>query len=200
MNYLQPTQFVDFNEYEYIVSFGNKCPTAMILKELNIYSVSFPFDYIPTTPELILKYLQSQDEFYPTKNVVRTKDDVWFGHFDINDKYNETIEKFKRRFARLFDILQNKKKILFVYTSEADIYNDVYLTNTFKNSKLNLTNYYDNINDDNTLFLSYRFKQNYIDYIKNLISFIQEIINNINRNKDQRVKTFNENKAKLKSR
>ena len=125
MNYLQPTQFVDFNEYEYIVSFGNKCPTAMILKELNIYSVSFPFDYIPTTPELILKYLQSQDEFYPTKNVVRTKDDVWFGHFDINDKYNETIEKFKRRFARLFDILQNKKKILFVYTSEADIYNEM---------------------------------------------------------------------------
>lgn len=36
----------------------------------------------------------------------------------------KTIETFKRRFERLFNILQNKKKILFVYSSEADIYNE----------------------------------------------------------------------------
>lgn len=125
MNYLRPKQFINFNEYDYIVSIGNKCPTAMILTELNIYKESFPFDYIPTTPYLILKYLQNQDDFYPEKNIVRTKDDVWFGHFDINNNYNETIEKFKRRFARLFYILQDKKKILFVYTSEADVYNEM---------------------------------------------------------------------------
>ena len=38
---------------------------------------------------------------------------------------NETIETFKRRFVRLFDLLKNKKKILFVYTTEADIYNEM---------------------------------------------------------------------------
>lgn len=32
MNYTQPTKFVDANDYEYIVSIGNKCPTAMSLK------------------------------------------------------------------------------------------------------------------------------------------------------------------------
>jgi hypothetical protein len=125
MNYEAPTKFINRSDYEYIVSIGNKCPTAIILRELNLYGESFPFDYIPTTPFLILKYLQNQEDFYPKKNTVRTADDVWFGHYNIDDKYDETIETFQRRFTRLFDILQHKKKILFVYTSEADIYNEM---------------------------------------------------------------------------
>jgi hypothetical protein len=125
MDYVPPTVFLNSNDYEYIVSIGNKCPTAMILRDLHIYKESFPFDYVPTTPHLILKYMQNQDDFYPKKNVVRTPDDVWFGHFDINEGYDETIETFKRRFARLFDLLQHKKKILFVYTTEADMYNEM---------------------------------------------------------------------------
>jgi hypothetical protein len=119
------TKFVNYNEYEYIVSIGNKSPTAMILKKLNIYKESFPFDYIPTTPDLILKYMQNQDEFYPKKNELRTADGVSFSHFNIDSEYTETIEGLKESFQRLFDILQNKKKILFVYTAEADIYNEM---------------------------------------------------------------------------
>jgi hypothetical protein len=125
MNFLPTTKFIDRNDYEYIVSIGNKCPTATSLRELNLYGESFPFDYIPTTPSLILKYLQTQEDFYPKKNTVRTADDVWFGHFNIDDKYAETMETFQRRFTRLFDILQHKKKILFVYTREADVYNEM---------------------------------------------------------------------------
>jgi hypothetical protein len=125
MNYLPPTKFLNYNDYEFIVSIGNKCPTAITLRDLNIYNQSFPFDYIPTTPYLILKYLQNQNDFYPQRNIVRTSDNVWFGHFDINEKYDETIEAFRRRFERLFNVLNNKKKILFVYTSEADVYNEM---------------------------------------------------------------------------
>lgn len=125
MNYLPPTKFLNYNDYEFIVSIGNKCPTAIYLRELNIYKQSFPFDYIPTTPYLILKYLQNQNDFYPKKNIVITNDNVWFGHFDIDEKYNETIETFRKRFETLFNILKNKKKILFVYTSEADVYNEM---------------------------------------------------------------------------
>ena len=132
MNYLKPDKFVDHREYDYIVSIGNKCPTKMILSTLNIYKESFPFDSIPTTPFLILKYLQNQEDFYPEKNVVRTKDNVWFGHFDINHNYNKTIDTFKHTFNRLFNILENKKKILFVYTSEADVYNE--LNNKYNNN------------------------------------------------------------------
>jgi len=132
MNYLPPTQFLNYNDYEFIVSIGNKCATAIYLRGLNIYKQSFPFDYIPTTPHLILKYLQNQTDFYPEKNIVRTRDNVWFGHFDINEKYNETIETFKKRFERLFNLLENKKKILFVYTSEADVYNE--MNNRYNNN------------------------------------------------------------------
>jgi len=97
----------------------------MILKELNLYKQSFPFDSVPTTPSLILKYLQDTTDFFPKKNTIRTNDKVWFGHFDLNEKYQETIQTLQRRFNRLFDILKNKSKILFVYTSEADVYNEM---------------------------------------------------------------------------
>ena len=137
MNYSIPNKFLNYNDYEYVVSIGNKCPTAIILKELNIYNESFPFDYIPTTPCLILKYMKNQDDFYPQKNIVRTSDEVWFGHFDINENYDKTIETFKRRFTRLFGLLQNKKKILFVYTSEADVYNE--MNNKYNNNYYNLS-------------------------------------------------------------
>jgi hypothetical protein len=45
---------IDYTKYDCIISIGNKCPTAMILRKLNIYNESYPFDYIPTTPQLIL--------------------------------------------------------------------------------------------------------------------------------------------------
>lgn len=125
MNYDKPTAYIHRQNYDYIVSIGNKCPTTMILRKLNFYKESFPFDYIPTTPSLILKYLKNQDDFYPKQNTVRTSDNVWFGHFNTSDRYDETIETFQRRFARLFQILEQKKKIIFVYTTESDIYNEM---------------------------------------------------------------------------
>jgi hypothetical protein len=125
MNYLPITKFINYKDYDYIVSIGNKCPTSMTLKAINVYGKSFPFDSIPTTPHLILKYLKNQDDFYPKRNTPVTDDKVWFGHFNLHEIYEYTIDTFKRRFARLLDILQNKKKILFVYTTEADIYNQM---------------------------------------------------------------------------
>jgi len=112
-------------DYDAIVSIGNKCPTAMILRELKIYRESFPFDYVPTTPALILKYLKSPYDFYPAKGQVYTEDGLWFGHFDLDSNYDVTVETFKRRFDRLFNHLESRKKVLFVYTSEADIYNEM---------------------------------------------------------------------------
>jgi len=112
-------------DYDAIVSIGNKCPTAMILRELGIYRESFPFDYVPTTPELILKFLRDPVEFYPGKSQIVTADGLWFGHFDLQSGYDVTMETFKRRFDRLFSLLESKKRILFVYTSEADIYNEM---------------------------------------------------------------------------
>ena len=125
MEYEIPSKHVNPEDYDAIVSLGNKCPTAMILHELNIYKESFPFDYVPTTPNLILKYLKNNEDFFPQKNIVRTKDDVWFGHFNIDTEYDDTILKLKRRFDRLYTLLNEKKKILFCYTTEADLYNEM---------------------------------------------------------------------------
>jgi phosphopentomutase len=109
----------------------------MALKKLNLSQESFPFDYIPLNPKLILKYLNNPKDFYPIKNNVRNIDDIWFGHFNVTDKYEETISTFERRFQRLFDALENKKKILFVYTAESDIYNG------YANKDNDTTNYDD---------------------------------------------------------
>lgn len=125
MNFNKTDSTIHVSDYDCVVSIGNKCPTAMILRELQVYRESYPFDFIPTTPKLILKYFQDQTDFYPKKHMVRTKDDVWFGHFDLETQYEDTLQKLKRRFNRLFTSLENKQKILFVYTSEADIYNEM---------------------------------------------------------------------------
>lgn len=123
---------IDSSKYDAIVSIGNKCPTAMILRELEIYGESFPFDFLPTTPKLIIKYLKDSLLFYPCKGEIITKDGLWFGHYDTFEGYDVTVEAFKRRFDRLFSLLSKKKRILFVYTAEADIYNE--LGNRYNNN------------------------------------------------------------------
>jgi len=124
MNHSHVDTFINKSEYDAIISIGNKCPTAMLLSSIGVYGRSFPFDYIPTTPELILKYLNDQTDFYPDKDAIKNKDAVWFGHFNVWDKHDTTIEEFKERFEALFQLLREKKKVLFVYTSEADMYNE----------------------------------------------------------------------------
>lgn len=67
MDYLKPTTHINIYDYDHVVSIGNKCRTATSLRSLNLYKQSFPFDYIPTTPSLVLKYLQNTNEFFPKK-------------------------------------------------------------------------------------------------------------------------------------
>lgn len=124
MNHSHVDKTINMSEYAAVISIGNKCPTAMLISSFGIYVHPFPFDYIPTTPELILKYMKDQTDFYPERDQILNKDKVWFGHFNVWDKYDETITEFKARFQMLFDLLKEKKKVLFVYTTEADMYNE----------------------------------------------------------------------------
>ena len=127
MNYNEPSAYLNRKDYTHIVSIGNKCPTAMILRELQIYKQSFPFDYVPTTPSLILRYLKDPTLFFPKQGEMSNADGVRFEHFNTTHRYHETIQTFQRRFHRLQLILSYpvKKKILFVYSSEADVYNEM---------------------------------------------------------------------------
>ena len=120
-----PFKTINLKEYDHIISIGNKCASAMILRSLKVYKDSYPFDFVPTQPHLILKYIQSFKEFLPDKKNIRNKDDVWFGHFKFADNYNETAQMFERRIQRLYNRLKSTDKILFVYTTEADVYNEM---------------------------------------------------------------------------
>jgi hypothetical protein len=111
--------------YDHVVSIGNKCPTAMMLRELGIYGPSFPFDPVPTTPALVLKYIQDPAGFVPSRGSVYNADGVWFGHFDVDAKHAETAAMFQRRFERLFRALRGEGRVLLVYTAEADVYNEM---------------------------------------------------------------------------
>jgi len=116
---------IDINEFDVVVSLGNRCISASVMRKLGLYRESFPFDYIPSTPELILKYLQNNEAFYPKEGSIYNNDWIWFGHFDFIGRRKEMMETFKRRFDRLYAALEAKKRILFVYTSEGDLYNEL---------------------------------------------------------------------------
>lgn len=124
MNHSHIETIINPEDFAAIVSIGNKCPTTMVLSSIGLYNESFPFDWIPTIPELILKYMKDQTDFYPRRYDILNVDGVWFGHFNVWDGYENTLKEFNERFDRLFKLLKEKKPILFVYTSEADIYNE----------------------------------------------------------------------------
>ena len=111
--------------YSHIVSIGNKCATTILLRNLNLYKESYPFDYVPTQPHLILKYIKDFTTFLPKQNNVRNIDEVWFGHYNVKENYEQTVQKFQRKIKRLYDALEKPNKILLVYSTEADVYNEM---------------------------------------------------------------------------
>lgn len=172
MNYVKPEKFIDINTFDEVVSFGNKCPSTIILREFGIYKKSFPFDYIPSSPKLILKYLINNEDYFPKKNIITTNDGVWFGHFNLDNEYEKTIETLKRRFERLINLFKEKKRILFCYTSEADLYNENgNRYNDNYNDLKKITQYIiDTYNYDNFIILAIHNNKIYED-TKNIINY-----------------------------
>jgi len=105
MLYITPTVNIELKNYDLILSIGNRCVKSITL---NYYKESYPFDYIypfyyiQSTPELILKYLNNLN--------------------NVLDNYEQHIATFEKTFQRLFQALETKKKILFIFSD--DIYND----------------------------------------------------------------------------
>lgn len=128
MNFYLPTVHIDPALYSHFISLGSKCLSRMALNDLGLAKASFPFDYVPISPYLILKYLQDESGFLPEQlGQDRNADGVWFGHFDITPEGRADLEEtFRRRFARLREVLTSGEKILFMYTTESDIYNEFY--------------------------------------------------------------------------
>ena len=117
---------INRESYPHIISIGNKCVSSIMLRQLKMYKESYPFDYVPTQPHLITKYLKDNfQSFLPDEKNIRNADNVWFGHFPFAQQYAQTVDTFQRRIKRLYSVLQSTEKILFVYTTEADVYNEM---------------------------------------------------------------------------
>jgi len=106
----------------------------MALDQLGLRKEAFPFDYVNTQPGWILDYLKDPDSFIPARekmvydkenDVIRNLQGVGFLHHDMRDGFETTRQTFQRRFERLQSVFKSGGKILLVYTSEADVYNEM---------------------------------------------------------------------------
>jgi hypothetical protein len=130
-----------------IIPLGVQCSNATFKKKINKSTHTYPFDYMFTTPQSILKIFtflldENMDVEYFVRNVFfdincllnlkspehYVKDVNGFALFnenlniilphDINDE--NSINKYIRRFNRLIDTIKNNdEKIYFIYTSQS---------------------------------------------------------------------------------
>lgn len=124
MNIKLPKNKIDILLYDDIVPIGNKCISRLALNDLNITKCSYPFDYVPTYPKLIWKYIKDPSSFCPRNDTIFNEDGVWFGHFIPANPLELVQQTMLRRFKRLFDLFNSGKKFLLLYTTEADVYNE----------------------------------------------------------------------------
>ena len=158
------------------IPLGFQCTTAEILKKQNKRVCSFPFDWIISTPESVVKLLTillqddinisdfvrkdffkidgllrflKPEEFvlHPGGNILyNSKYGLIFPHFNYN---NETIETFIKRFERLKNyILYSNYTIKFVFVNRLINNNDDIVNNNMLKFSVNNKNIHLNIIDN----------------------------------------------------
>jgi len=158
------------------IPIGFQCTTAEILKKANKRLCSFPFDWIISNPESIVKLLTilleekcniadfvkeeffkidgllcflKQEEFilHSQGNILfNSKYNLIFPHFNYN---NEIIEKFIKRFDRLKNyILFSNNKINFLFINRLINNNDDIINNNIVKFSINNKNINLNIKDN----------------------------------------------------
>jgi hypothetical protein len=94
-----------------IISLGINCDIATILKNNNLRTMSFPFDWI-VTYNGVSHIIENRFEYFLTSDC-ESKYNIESPHFDIE----ESKEVFTRRIKRFLNILSNSsEKIIFVRT------------------------------------------------------------------------------------
>ena len=173
-----PNKFEIKDDY-FIIPFGVRCTSAIACKYANIRKFSLPFDWsIPLFPKKIKNVLENNfDNFVPDvhNGIFYNIYNFYVTHF--NPDINTGIEEYKRRINRFNDIINQSKKIYFVYINEDYLYDVEYRQDQFNdnifNDFLELEKYikdrYKNI-DYNILY--FNFKKNTIPIDSNIINII----------------------------
>lgn len=123
-------KYSDYN----IIPIGDHCSISMILKELNLRKISYPFDWVSNIEPLhdtniiynmhIINELKSSTnvddivkkyigDAFDNEKKINSNNNIWFPH-DTEDTTN-IFEKYTRRFLRLKEDL-NKKNIYILLT------------------------------------------------------------------------------------
>jgi len=159
-----PNNFAIKNDYV-VIPFGHRCTSAIACKYANIRKFSLPFDWTsPLFPNKIQKVLENNfDDFIPDvhNGSFYNKYGVVLTHFNPN--INDGIEEYKRRIERFIDIINQPKKIYFVYINEDYLYNNNYRQDEFNDTVFNemlelekfINNKYINI-DYNILYFNFK--------------------------------------------
>lgn len=173
-----PNNFVIKNDFV-AIPFGHRCSSALACKYANIRNFSLPFDWAYTLfPNKIQKVLENNfEDFLPDfySGYVFNKYGFRFPHF--NPDINKGIEEYKRRIDRFNDIMNQPKKIYFVFINE-----DYYYENSFRQVEANnnlfnemleletfIKNKYTNL-DYNILYFD--FKQHNVPVDSNIINIV----------------------------
>jgi len=134
-----PNNFVIKNDY-FIIPFGHRCSSALACKYANIRKFSLPFDWtIPLFPNKIQKVLENNfEDFIPdvyNDNFFNYKYGFLLAHFNPN--INDGVEEYKRRIDRFNDIINQPKKLYFVYINEDYLYDNSYRGDEFNDNIFN---------------------------------------------------------------
>jgi hypothetical protein len=163
----------------YLIPFGHRCSSALACKYSNLRLFSLPFDWTGKLfPKKIQNILENDfKDFIPdvhNKKIVN-KYDVLLAHF--NKDIDEGINEYKRRINRFNSIINEPKKMYFVYINEDYLYNNNYRTDAFNDTiffemlelELFIKKKYVNI-DYNILY--FNFKKNIIPPNSNIINIL----------------------------
>jgi hypothetical protein len=178
-----PNNFVIKNDY-FIIPFGHRCSSALACKYANIRIFSLPFDWSnPAFPNKIKKVLENNfEDFIPDvhNGIFQNKYGFELSHFNPN--INNGIEEYKRRIDRFNYIINQAKKIYFVYINEDYLYNNSYRQDEFNDNIFNemlelekfIKDKYINI-DYNILY--FNFKHHNIPTNSNIINIVLHTTN-----------------------
>lgn len=174
-----PNDFVIENENYNVIPFGHRCTSALACKYANMRKYSLPFDWtIPLFPGKTQKILHSNfAEFIPDvhNNIFKNMYGVELAHF--NENKTDGINEYKRRIERFNSVINEPKKIYFIYINDDYLYDNKYRTINFNdrifNEMLNLEKFlrtkYTNINYN---ILYFNFKKDDIPQNSNIINIV----------------------------
>jgi hypothetical protein len=187
------------------VPFGKDCVPAFALKNANLRNESLPFDWLLAEPHLLKKSLDNnfsdwfdQDKLFNQPELIKfskkyatahksylltPKTHSFFAHANLKDL--EVCEKFKKRIARFYEIVNSTSEVVFVTSASYKEFKENNLLNYFNREEKTRVVFIDNNYSSNGCMLStskgylsisyggYRFDQNTLKnvglYIKNAI-------------------------------